>query len=233
MTEIIDDNPTNWLIMTPDGSTETRTKDSNLNKLLFGHGLFGLLDTGEEIWSRSASDGEPSVKIIPDENAECYTLDIGDVPNLGLGAHHKTDLIGAMTEMYEERDGDTVAPLLELYDTIRNDMIRPEILRPFLNAFSDKVEERDDGWLINGHLLLGYEGGFYHPSTNSRKRSGSSVISDGSDITAYSINVNPLTEEINRQITIDGQERRLTDKEVLFLARCLWGIENTPDRREK
>lgn len=228
--EVLEENDTNWLVLTPDGSTDTKTKASDLNQLLYGHDLFGLLDRGDTIWMGNEAEDEPKVTIIPDDNAECYTIRVGDAPDLTLGAHHKTDLVDAMSKMYEQYDGESVAPILDLYERVRENMVREKVLRPFLDVFGDKVGERDDGWFINGHLLLTYEGDFYHPNNVSRNRSGS-VIGQGTSIAAYGVNIDAPTGDMKRNVTIDGEQFRLTNSEVEFVARAMWGVKNTPDKR--
>jgi hypothetical protein len=227
--EILEENTTNWLVMTPDGSTETKTKSSPLNQLLYGHNLWGLLDTGDEIWTHKGKEDEPTVTIIPGEN-DCYTIRLGNAPDLTIGAHHKTDLIDALIEMYQEGDGESVQPITALYDSIRRDMLRADLLDAFSKAFAGKVEVRDDGWFINGHLLLNYEGEFYHPETDSRQRSGRSVIGVNSASEAYRLQVESPEEMMSREITIDGETRRLTPKEMKFLSKAIWAVEKTPDR---
>jgi hypothetical protein len=229
--EVHDSNGENWLIEKDDGTFTTKTKSSELNQLLYGHELWGLIDEGTEVWMSDGAEGEPKVTVIPDENAECYTLRVGEAPDLTLGKHHKTDLVDAMADIYNEFDNESVAPLLDLYDSIRENMVRQDILSPFLDAFGDKVGERDDGWFINGHLLLTYESEFHHPGTDSRKRSGQQVIGQGSAISAYNVSFGNPKDDMNRDVTVDGQAHRLTDAEVEFLARAVWAIENTPDRR--
>lgn len=226
---VLEENAVNWLVMTSDGSTETKTKSSNLNQLLYGQNLWGLIDEGSEIWTKNL-DGEKSVTIIPGEDAKEYTLQIDDAPDLTLGEHRKTDLIDALAEMYDKYDGESVKPLVRLYDDVRENMARSNVLNVFLDAFSDKVEELEDGWLINGHLKLTYEGEFYHPSTDSRKRSGQSVIGDFGT-PAYNVNVSSVTSDMSRNLTIDGEKYRLTNKEMRFIGKAVWGIENTPDRQ--
>jgi hypothetical protein len=228
--EILDDNEQNWLILTEDGSTDSKTKSSDLNQLLYGHDLFGLLDRGDEIWMHNGAEDEQKVTIIPGEDDQ-YTIRPENAPDLTIGAHHKTDLVDAMATMYEDRDGESVAPILNLYDSIREDMIRDKVLEPFAKAFSDKVEVKADGWFLNGHLLLTFEGEFYHPSTNSRKRAGNSVVGVSSSTEAYSVVIGDPEDAISRDITLDGEDYRLTDKEIRFLARMVWAVENTPDRR--
>lgn len=229
--EILEENSTNWLVLTPDGSTATKTKDSDLNQLLYGHNLWGLLDTGNEIWQSSGLEDEPKVTVIPDDDAECYTLQVGDAPDLILGKHHKTDLVKAMGKIYNDHDGETVAPIVSLYDRIRDNMVRKKLLVPFLDVFGDKVAEREGGWFINGHLLLTYEGDFYHPENVSRNRSGS-IIGEGTSIEAYGVDIDTPTDQMQREITHEGETYCLTNSEVDFLARAMWAIENTTDRRD-
>jgi hypothetical protein len=226
---VIDETPTSWLIATENGGTETKTKCSPLNQLLYGHDLFGLLQHGDEIWMKDV-DGEKAVTIIPSQESECFTLRLEDCPDLTLGEHHKTDLIEAMAEMYDEHDGESVEPLVALYDEIRSNMAREEVLSVFSAALSEWVEVREDGWYINGHVLLTLEGEIYHPGTNSRKRSGNGVVNDGSSVQAYGLRAADLTSGMDREITEDDETYRLTDREMKFIGKAIWLVENTPNR---
>lgn len=228
---VLEENEVNYLIMTEDGSTETKTKSSNLNKLLFGHDLFGLLREGSEIWMNQGGEDEPTVTVIPDDNAECYTLRLSGIRrDLTLGEHHKTNLVDALASVYEDHDGESNKPLIDLYEDIRGDMVRVELVEQFRMVFGDKVQERDDGWYINGHLLLTYEGNFYHPENASRNRSGS-VIGTGTSIEAYDLAFQGSTTDMSREVTFEGESYRLTESEIEFIAKAIWAIENTPDRR--
>lgn len=229
--QVLDDNSENWLLLTEDGSTVTKTKSSNLNQLLFGEDLFGLLETGNEVWVSKDRDDEPQVTVIPDDEAQCYTLRVGDLPPLTLPENRKGDLIDALAEVYEDYDGRSSVPLVQLYEEVRGNMVRDTVLAAFLPPFGNRVEEREDGWFINGHLLLNYEGEFHHPTTESRERSGQTVIGSGAAAEAYNVNTGQIEENMQRMIDIDGQQHRLTDGEVEFLALVMWGVENTPDRR--
>jgi hypothetical protein len=230
--QILDNNDTNYLVLTDDGSTETKSKASDLNKLLFEHRLFDLLQEGSEMWSSSGYDDNcPAVHIHPDDNAECYTLQImsGDYPKLTLGKHQKTDLVSALAEVY---DGDerSVQPLLTLYDDIRANMIREEALAGFADAFGDTVVRQEDGWFIHDHLLLTWDCELHHPRTESRQRSGQQVIGASSTKVAYDVNISAIEGEIDRNITHDGTDWRLTDGEVQFLAKVIWAVKNAPRR---
>jgi hypothetical protein len=222
--QVLDDNGTNYLVMTDDGSTVTRTKSSDYNKLIYGHGLAGLLDAGNEVWQSQGAEEEPRVTIIP-SNDEAYTLRVGNT-DLTLGAHHKTDLIEAMAEMYEEGDGKSVQPIINLFEKVREDMVRVEALEAFVEPLSERIEEREGGWFINGHVLLTYEGDFYHPDVISKNRDGS-IIGAGSKVEAYDVEIESPEDHVKREVG----EYRLTISELQFVAKALWAIENTPDRR--
>lgn len=229
--KVISENSVNWLIQTDDGRTETKTKASDLNQLLYNHGLWGVLDTGNEIWTSEGSEAEPSIRLIPGEDAESYTIDPDGRPKLQLAPHYKTDIVSAMQTIYQDHDNETVAPLLNLYERVRGNMVRADLLDAFLPALGDRVEKRESGWFINGHLLLTYEGEFYHSEHVSRNRNGG-IIGEGTSSEAYSQAVPEPDGSINREITVDGEDRVLTMGEVEYLTKAMWGIENTPDRRE-
>jgi hypothetical protein len=228
---VLESNATNFLVRNEDGSITTKTRDSDLNKLLFGHNLYGLIEEGSSVWTNSGSESEPKVTLIPDDEAKSYTLRLDNAPDLTLGPHYKTDLIEALAAVYEQHNAESVAPLLSLYDDVRENMIRKEVLEPFSRVFSDKVEVRDDGWFINGHLLLTFEGDFFHPNTTSRERSGGNVTSYQSQMQAYSVDISEGAADMSRDVTLNGESFRLTDTEMEFLGKLVWSIENTPDRR--
>jgi len=226
--EILEENNTNFLVLTDDGSTTTKTKSSNLNQLLFGYGLFDLLQEGSEIWTQETDKGV--LRVIPGNDAREYTIDPPSVPNLVLGAHRKTDLVDALMEAYEAEGRVDPQPIMNLYEEVRDGMVREEVLDPFHPLIGSNVSVRENGWFINGHLLLTYEGEFYHSEHKSRNRSGS-VIGTGTSNKAYEQAVSEPDGEISRSITIDGEQRRLTNSEVEFITKALWAVENTPDRR--
>jgi len=228
--QVLEKNATNFLVRNEDGSITTKTRDSDLNKLLFGHNLYGLIEEGSSVWQSSGAESEPEVTIIPDDESKSYTVRLDNAPDLTLGPHYKTDLIEALAAVYEQHDAESVAPLISLYDDVRESMIRKEVLAPFAKAFSDKVEVRDDGWFINGHLLLTFEGDFFHPNSQSRTRNGRGVTSHQSQMQAYSVDISNGSADMDRDVTLNGESYRLTDTEMNFLAKAIWAFENTPDR---
>jgi len=120
--------------------------------------------------------------------------------------------------------------LVALLSTWKRSRLVEKRAAPTQPLLGDRVSIRDNGWFINGHLLLTYEGDFYHADHMSRSRSGA-IIGEGMSSKAYEQAVPDLDGEVSRSITIDGEQRRLTDSEVEFITKALWAVENTPDQR--
>ena len=77
MPKLLDSPEANYLIQYDDGDVELATK-SDMNRLVFEHGLWGLLKTGEEILCLQAEDKKPMMQVIPGEGARSYTIQMGD-----------------------------------------------------------------------------------------------------------------------------------------------------------
>jgi hypothetical protein len=227
---VLEENKTNYLVMTSDGRAVTKTKSSNLNQLLYGHNLSGLLEAQEEVLQIAPeAEDEPTATIIPHGDQE-YELKFSSFPKpLVLAPHHKTLLVDALAEVFQEHDSETVAPLAALYEDIREDMVRNSALEAF--SALPGVEVRESGWFINGHLLLSWEREFYHPNNDSRTRAGSTVVPVKSSAEAYNVRIASAEADMDRTVENDGTEYRLTDSEVEFLAKAMWAIKNTPDER--
>jgi len=232
--EVLQSNDANWLVQFDNGEVDTVTK-SPLNRLLFDHDLWGLLKKGDEIVTYQGGENQPKVTVIPSDDATEFTLKVKDAnDDLHLGEHHKPDLIDALKEAHEPDDGVDVLPIIDLYDTIREDMVRESVMERMADygPFSEAVEPRSGGWLIHDHLLLTWEGDFYHPDTTSRNRSGS-VIKDGARAEAYDLRLDSCSlPSADRDVTIGGEQYRLTDAEMEFIARGVWAVAEAPRERQ-
>lgn len=230
MPKLLDKSDANLLVENDDGDIEL-VPLSPLNRLLFDHDLWGLLRRGDEIVQFPADGDRPTVTVQPDDNAENYTIRIGKYDPLHLGVHQKTRLVDALLEVYEDGDGNDPSPLIRLYDEVREKQVRRHVIEPLADQppFAGRIEQSDDGWLLNGHLLLTWEREFYHPNTTSRRVVGSSVA-PGSTERAYQVRFGSAPSEMDRELTVDGMSYRLTNAEMEFIARAMWGVTATPVR---
>jgi len=231
MPKLLDSPEANYLIQYDDGDVELVTK-SDMNRLVFEHGLWDLLKTGEEILCLKAEDKKPMMQVIPGEGARSYTIQMGDYEPVHLGPHQKGDLVDALIEGKSE-NGNTRESLVRLYDNTRDVSVRKRLINFVAKhePFASVVEIVDDGWLIHGHLLLTWEREFYHPGTTSKTRSGS-IIGDGSTESAYKLSTDQrLGVNSLREIQFEGQSHRLSDDEMDFIVRAMWSIANAPGKR--
>lgn len=226
--EIIDETSSNWLVQ-DDGDLRNIPK-SKQNRALIDHGYWGLLQRGDEVLMLGAgTENQTTVTLTPNEDATEFTLQLDDVPPIVLGEHHKSEVVAALVD--NETEPERIAALVELFHSVRDDMVREEVVGAFLDTgVFEHAEERDDGWFFHDHLLLTWECDLYHPNTNRFTRTGS-VVKEGSGEAAYEIRTG-ITKEQNKTIEIDGREYLLTNKEMDFISKALWAETKAPKEIE-
>jgi len=224
--DILTESDTNWLIKYPDGRTKPVSKSPH-NRLLYEHGLWGLLKDGSDILVLHSDEDRATVRVTPSDDATEFALEVGNGDPIHIGEHKKTDLVNALTTHFVDGN-DEAKTLVGLYESIREDRIREDAMRHLAQVppFTDDVELQADGWLIHDHLLLTWEREFYHPNTTTRTVSGSAVNPASSE-PAYQVSVGK-PQGLARDVTLDGEQYRLTDGEMEFLAKALFAITEAP-----
>lgn len=215
--QVLESNPTNFLILTDEGEVEPITR-TDTNTLLLDHGLWGLLRDGTDILSLQGTDDEPGVSITPTEDATEFMVAVEGEPPAYLGEHWKSDFVEALRKVYDsDEENRPVEPMLKLVRNVREMQIDPGEVAPLLEVepFASSVEERMGGWLINDHLLLSWEGDFYHPGTTSRRVSGSSVARGSSD-SAYEVSF------------VANKQRTLNIDVETFVSNAAWAVSAAP-----
>lgn len=231
MPELLDNPGANYLIQYDDRSVELVPK-SDMNRLVFEHGLWGLLRTGDDILVVKPDGEKPRIRVVPETSAQAYSLHVGDYDPIHLGPHQKADLVDALMEGKCE-DGNLRRSLIRLYDTARDVSVRERIIGVIAEhePFASNVEVVKDGWLIHQHLLLTWDREFYHPGTMSKTRSGH-IIGNGSTEKAYQVNMRKKPDPDGmRSLSVDGHDYRLSDDEMDFITRAMWAIAAAPSGR--
>jgi len=229
--DILTESDTNWLIKYPDGRTKPVSKSPH-NRLLYEHGLWGLLKGGTDILVLHSDDeARATVRLTPSDDATEFALEVGNGDPIHIGEHNKSKLVEAL-RVHFECDDEDARPLVALYESIREDRIREDAMRALAEVppFAEDVELQADGWLIHDHLLLTWEREFYHPNTTTRTVSGSAVNPASSE-PAYQVSVG-TPQDVSRDVTLDGEQYRLTDGEMEFLAKAMFGITEAPMPQE-
>lgn len=213
--EILERNSTNFLVL-EDGNVESITR-TDMNTLLFDHNLWDVLREGTETLTLQEQENGEKLTITPSDDAREFTIDLGDGgKSVYLGEHHKSDLIEALADHYNENKDGT--PIRDLAIDVRTTQIVPDEVSQLLavEPFASSVEEKVGGWLINGHLLLSWECEFHHPDTTSREVT-SGTVARGSSDRAYDIDIgrHPQTE------------REISDVDE-FVKKAAWAVTEAP-----
>lgn len=232
MPELKNETPVNLVVEHENGEVDMIPKNRT-NRLLFDHDLWGLLRDGTEIWESNGLEHEPSVRVIPNDDATQYTMEIEGVGDLTYGEHKKSDLVDVLFEFCEQTQVDgadrTNQVFIEEYDDVKGHMVRDRVIETFAEVplIADRIEVTDQGWLFFDYLLLTWEGELYHPNTQNRKRSGGVIPAETAG-EAYDISISEPGQYMTREVEIDGFTQRLTDSEMLFLAKAMWALESAP-----
>lgn len=206
----------NAYIVVDEGETKTVSKDSSLNKLVYGHGLHGFLVKKEEIWHK---DG---ITLVPHEDGD-ITLQPDEGEELRINSSHRGEIVELLEKVFEKDDA-TV--LMDLYHEIRADMVRQDVLEPFAETFP--VNETERGWRIGPryNLLLTWEVEFYYPDHRTRDRRGN-IMGDGLQHPAYQHQSDelPTARLLGKKVEVGGKTRMITEGESEFLVLAMWAIE--------
>lgn len=220
---VMDETSSNYLVKYPDGTVDNVSRSPH-NRLLFEHNLWGLLKSRDTVWRGEDDDYE--VEIRPAEEYFTLSLNGNDVK---IGDEQKTELVDALSDVYENPYKDGMEAMVELYDEISEGRVRQRIINRFANGeLFDSIELKPRGWLFHDHVLLTYDAKAIHPGTTSRKRSGS-LIEENSSTDAYDLHIE--AGEARETRFPDGNKVRLTATEMEFLAKAMWLKEHAPRLR--
>ena len=215
MPEVIEERSGHLLVREEDGSVNLITL-SPFNRLLYDHGLFGLLRAQDE--SLTLSNDDYSVSIEP-QGENVFEVDIEDHVTATLKPHEKTNLIDALVDVYEADDAPDPEPVVKATMALRDYDVIPSIVDDLADipSFDGAVEVTDDGWLIYEKILLTYNNEFVNTQTDSHTRSGDSVRPTSKE-GAYEI-------QFRKQRTL-GDSYTDRDTEARFIARAKWAVDN-------
>jgi hypothetical protein len=223
--EIEETTPANYLVI--DDGKHRMIGRSKQNRALIEENLWGLLKDGNEIYQLDPDDGV-KISVIPHEGANEFTLQVGSGGDpVHIGPHNKSLLVAGLVD--NEGEAAKAEAMIRLYDDLREDMVREDVINALAEKppFVQRVELKDGGWLIHGNLLLTWEGDFFHPDTTAYDRSGN-VLGEGMSEPAYNLSLDRVTDSVNRELSIGGEEYFLAESEMQFIAKALWAVANAP-----
>lgn len=186
------------------------------DELPFEDGMYDFLH-GDQALVLQQED--PIVMIAPTNNEYCYILRVRERTVETTPNQAKRVLEGVKDAAL---DGD-VSGLIEVHDHIVSNQVRRDVINKLMTTFreTDRLTKIDRGWLVDDFYLVNWEASLYtkhnDPDEGDYMRGGGGVEKAN---TSYEF----LQLRVSRDITpieveIGGQPVRLTEREMLFLAK--------------
>lgn len=200
------------------------------NALPFEDGLQGFLSGGEAL---VFSEEDPEVIVAPTNNEYCYLLRVRENTVETTPKQAERALLAIKDASI---DGD-VSGLIDLYDHIMSTQVRRGVIDVLMGTFEeqDRISKIGRGWLVDDFYLVNWQASMYarhdDPDEKDVKRGGGGVTTVDKSYEFVQLNLRRDIEPV--EVQIGGETFRLTEREMLFLAKIKWLLgrrEYHPDR---
>jgi hypothetical protein len=195
------------------------------DELPFDNGLYDFLNGDHAL---VLSEDDPELMIAPTSNEYCYVLRVN-------GSTVETTPSDATSVLRGVRDAaidQNFEPLVSRFKDIMSKQVRRDVVNELIVTFdqADRIEQTPSGWLIDSFFLVDWTASMYaatdDPDESDVRRSGSGVVETDSSYEFVQLAVRRDVEPVT--VSINGESFRLTEREMLFLAKVNWLL----DRRE-
>jgi hypothetical protein len=192
------------------------------NELPFDDGMHEFL-SGNEALILSAD--EPEVMVAPTENEYCFILRVKGSTIETTPKQAERVLRGIKDAAVDEN----MIPLVQLFDDIMSKQVRRGVVNALHQTFdeADRIEQTPSGWLIDGFYLVDWTASMYaatdDPDEPDVQRSGSGVVETDRSYEFVQLNLRRDIEPV--EVSIEGEVYRLTEREMLFLAKVNWLLD--------
>jgi hypothetical protein len=195
------------------------------NILLYEHGLKEFLSGQHAV---IVSNNSPEVVLAPTGNDKAYLLRVNG-NTVETTPAEAADLLESLKDVVEadnsvERDSG-VEKMVSVYDNIISTQVRRWLVRAMLRTFDageqQRVEEIDRGWLVDGFYLVDWNASLY-TIEDDPDEDDYTVGGGGATAVDRSYEFLELTPEESpeaHEVRIDGDEYRLSEREMLFLSK--------------
>lgn len=199
------------------------------DELPFENGMYGFLQGDEAI----VLSDDPTVIIAPTTSEKCYIIRVRDNTVETTPTQAQKVLEGVKRAAI---DGD-VDMLLDVYDNIMSKQVRRPVINAIHETFDEqsRIEISDRGWLIDDFYLVNWEASLYlrhnDPEEGDYKRGGGGVTKTDRSYEFVQLDLHREIDPI--EVQINGESYRLTEREMLFLAKVKWLLnrrEHHPDK---
>jgi hypothetical protein len=208
--ELIKATPANMLLYDP------------MDELPFEDGMYQFLNGNEAI---VLSDSDPEVMVAPTGNRNCYILRVKG-STIETTPNDSEDVLRGIKEATINGD---FHPLVSVYDRIMSEQVRRHVINSLHQTFDEvgRIEKTPSGWLVDGFYLVDWTASMYaktdDPDSADVKRSGSGVVETDKSYEFVQLNLRRDIEPV--EVSIQGEAFRLTEREMLFLAKINWLLD--------
>lgn len=191
------------------------------DELPFDNGMYEFLNGHEAL----VLSEDPEVMLAPTGNEYAYILRVR-----GSTVETTPDQAEEVLEgVLETAKSGSVDRLLNLYSSIISEQVRQYIVNSLVKTFddSDRIEVASNGWLIDDYYLVDWNASLYtkddDPDEGDYVRSGGSAVKKDTSYEFVQLRMARGTREQDPiSITINGDTYKLTEREMLFLAKVKW-----------
>lgn len=191
------------------------------NELPFDNGMYEFLN-GQQALLVSE---EPEVLIAPTGNEYAYILRVRGNTVETTPNQAEEVLTGVLEVAKDEGPG----RLLDLYNEIMSTQVRRHVINALLDTFqqSERIEVAPNGWLIDDYYLVDWNASLYtkddDPDEGDYVRSGGSAVQKDTSYEFVQLRMGYDARDPDPvSIKLNGEEYRLTEREMLFLAKVKW-----------
>jgi hypothetical protein len=207
------------MLIQRDGGPPDMIDGTPENVLLFIHELHEFV-YGEDA---AVLCNDPHIAVQPTNRESTYRLIVNDrsVENMPDQAD---GVLRGVKQAIE--DGD-LTKIIDVYEEIIDKQVRRDVVNELLVLLPKFPEERirvtEQGWLIDRYYLVDWTASVYTKEDNDSenyRRSGSQV--DAYDKSFEFVELDPGKEPERAKVMIDGEERIIGEREMLFLYKVEW-----------
>ena len=216
---------TQFLVFWPDGepglkiaSPENKLLFDPQDQLPFENGMYEFLN-GQEALLLSE---DPEVIVAPTNNEYAYILRVRG-NTVETTPNQASDVLEGVLQVAEE---ESVDKILNVYDDIMSSQVRQHVINALLSTFEEdeRIESLMNGWLIDDFYLVDWAASLYtkddDPDEGDYQREGGDVVKKDTSYEFVDLNLNRDIEPV--EVGINGQRYRLSEREMLFLAKVKW-----------
>jgi len=189
-----------------------------LDDLPLENGLYGFFE-GEDALLLSE---DPEIVVAPTSNEYCYLLKYNG-RSVETTPKQSEDVLAGVKDAIIDEEMDN---LLAVFDQIVSNQVRRPVMNALLSTFdqSGRIDVTDRGWLIDDFYLVNWEASMYlkhnDPDESDYKRGGGSVRETDRAYEFIQLSMTRAIELV--EVTVGGDEYRLSEREMLFLSKVKW-----------